>query len=65
MTTAFLQIVVSVWIGAHPVTITLPKIWSSLEWFECQDYASDLMKHRKNKRQHIEVECVESNKRNL
>lgn len=66
MTGTAFQIVISIWLGVHPVTYTLPKIyyWGSAS---CELAGIALVKHAKHRNgaRHVEVECIPTDKREL
>jgi hypothetical protein len=62
MSVLFYQLVITVWIGAHPLTYTLPDLYPATDQDRCQARASDLFKHRKRKKR-MTIECVETDKR--
>jgi hypothetical protein len=62
MENAFLQIVITVWLTAHPVRYTLPKIYYGYE--DCAERGHALVKQAKHGK-HILIECVETHKRNI
>jgi hypothetical protein len=57
-----LQVVVTVWIGVHPVTYTLPKLYAN-NTGACQRYADFLMTKRKPSKVRMVIECVPTNGR--
>lgn len=56
-----LQVVITIWLGVHPFTFTLPKLYPTTE-ATCELQLEQLLKHRKHKRQHMELECAPTDK---
>lgn len=54
--TSLLQLVVTVWVGVHPVTYTLPKLYATTS-HACQDRANALYA-QKRKGVRMVIECV-------
>jgi hypothetical protein len=52
-----LQVLITVWIGVHPVTYTLPHRFPHHDSV-CQDYANALFAKRKDKKVRMTIECV-------
>lgn len=65
MNSAFLQVVVSVWLSSHPVTFTLPHLWSAMDHDKCEEYIERMLVHRKNKKLHMEIACERTDRRAL
>lgn len=61
----FLQIVITIWLGVHPVTYTLPKLYALVDHDQCEMRVGWLFAHRKHKRQRMELDCVPTDKREL
>jgi hypothetical protein len=64
----FLQAIVSIWIGVHPVTITLPKLYARTDQGECFSHADAVVKSlKRHERGHYRFEawCEETDKRDL
>lgn len=58
--TALLQVVVTVWMGAHPerpITYTIPKLYPVTN-NSCQEAAEALFARRKDKSTRMKIECV-------
>jgi hypothetical protein len=58
----FLQLVVTVWIGAHPLTYTLPRIYRALQADSCVAKGQWLLAHAKPGLE-MEIYCVGTDKR--
>lgn len=58
----FFQIVITLWLGAHPVTYTLPKIYGPRQ--RCFERIDELAKRVKPHR-HLEMQCVTTDKRDI
>ncbi len=58
------QIVITVWLGAHPFTHTLPQLYSPED---CEIAGKHLATRGKKKSpaRKIEIECVSTNKRDI
>lgn len=60
-----LQIVITIWLNAsHPFTFTLPHIYPLMEREACEQRLGYILQHRKNKKLHMELGCVPTDKRN-
>lgn len=64
MTGSLLQIVITIWLGAHPLTYTLPKLYSPEA---CEATGKSLARRGrpKSKARRVEIECVATDKREL
>ncbi len=66
MDSAFFQIVITVWMGAHPVTHTVPQLYKATDYDKCIQRAESILAHRKSpirKPTRIIIECVPTDKR--
>lgn len=61
---SLLQILVTVWIGVHPITYTIPKLYPVTSE-KCQQYANKLFAHRKSKRTRMTIECISTDGRHV
>lgn len=60
----FLQIVVTVWLSAHPFSYTIPKIYFTDA--ACEARIEQLLKRvRKHRFRRLEMECLPTDKRNI
>lgn len=56
--TTMFQVLVTVWMGVHSVTYTIPKRYPATKVEACQEYAAELFAHRKDKNVRMTIECV-------
>lgn len=68
MSGLFYQIVVTIWLSVHPVSITLPKIYYATSGDQCSEAADAVVaKLKRHARQPIKIEayCEETDRREL
>lgn len=63
ISTALSQILITVWIGTHPITYTLPKLYPATD-NPCQEAVNRMFARRKPDVR-MTIECVPTDKRTL
>lgn len=52
-----LQLLITVWVGIHPITYTVPHMYARTD-DACQHRAASIFAHRINRHQRMTIECV-------